>query len=251
MNKKVIIGNWKMNGTNALASGLVREICSHVRDCASVAKVVLAPPFSYLNKVRELIPSNAPIVLAAQDCSEHENGAFTGEVSAAMLKDIGCTYVIVGHSERRTYHKESDAIVHRKMKAAITARLIPVVCVGELLEQREKNQHKEVVGAQVRESVLASGYPISPFVVAYEPVWAIGTGKTATSQDITEMHKHIASVLSSANNAAAALAPVIYGGSVKASGAKDILSLPGVDGVLVGGASLKSDEFNAIISAVS
>lgn len=250
MQKKVIIGNWKMNGTNAMAASLVPAVCAHARDHSSRAEVVFAPPFTHLALVREMIPANAAVKLAAQDCSEHAEGAHTGEVSAGMLKESGCSHVIIGHSERRTYHKEGDALIHRKMKAAIAAGLIPVICVGELLAEREKNQHKEVVGAQLKESVLASGYPEAPFIVAYEPVWAIGTGKTATSQDITEMHKHIASVLSSANNGSAA-APVLYGGSVKAANAKEILSLAGVDGVLVGGASLKPNEFNTIISAAA
>jgi len=250
MHKKIIVGNWKMNGSRALASKIVVDVAAHMANNSLSAKVVLAPPVTYLSLVRELIPVNSTVALCAQDCSAHEEGAYTGEVSAQMLAESGCSYAIIGHSERRFHHHETDTLVHAKMKAVIAAGLIPIVCVGESLKERENASHLAVVEAQVHSSVLESGFPENKVIIAYEPVWAIGTGKTATSQDITSMHKHIASVLSSANNGAdISQHAVIYGGSVKAANAKEILSLPGVDGVLVGGASVKSEEFIAIISA--
>lgn len=249
MQKKWIIGNWKMQAGALLATRLPTEIASFLNGLTVSPHVAIAPSYLWIDSARQALGDEARVLLAGQDCSVHAEGAFTGEVSANMLREIGCSLVIVGHSERRQYHRETDAMVLSKLQRAHEAGLIPIVCVGETLEERESGGHLAVVEAQIKHSILAGGSPQKPFLVAYEPVWAIGTGKTATLADILQMHKHIASVLSCATSGGANAIPVLYGGSVKASNANEILKLDGVDGVLVGGASLKADEFCAIISA--
>ncbi len=240
-----------MTGSRKLAQSLPLEISAHVRDISHPPQVVLAPSYPVLALVSEMLSLSPFIGLCAQDCSPHPEGAYTGDVSAGMLRDMGCGYVILGHSERRTYHSEGDSVVFAKLLAAQNAGLTPVVCVGESLAEREAGTHFAVVEKQLKASILLGGVPEKPFLVAYEPVWAIGTGKVPTSEDIVAMHKHIASVLSCATSGGEFQTPILYGGSVKPSNAHAILSLDGVDGVLVGGASLKSDEFNAIISAAA
>ncbi len=215
-----------MHGTRESA----RALAAAIRPAAN-ATIILCPPFTLLAE------AGTKFALGGQDCHAQAQGAHTGDISAAMLKDAGCTYVIVGHSERRQNHGETDASVHAKAGAALTAGLTPIVCVGETLEQRKSGRAEAVVAQQIRESA-----PQGEFILAYEPIWAIGTGETASEADIAAMHRHIKTLLP-------ANTPVLYGGSVKASNAKEILYIPGVDGVLVGGASLKAEEFCAIIDA--
>lgn len=186
------------------------------------------------------------LALGAQDCSPEKQGAFTGDISALMLRDAGCRYVILGHSERRQLHGETSLLIQRKAIAALDAGLIPVICVGEQLRDRESGAYKDIILSQVRES-MPENTPPTAVILAYEPVWAIGTGLTASPAQIEEVHKTIASSLTYGTSGARA--PILYGGSVKAAGAKEILNTPGVDGVLVGGASLKPEEFSAIIAA--
>jgi triosephosphate isomerase len=237
---KYILGNWKMHGSRAQA----RELALAVAACPipPQTRVALFPPFPLLSLVHRTL-ENAPVAVGGQDCSPEPQGAFTGDVSAAMLKEVSCSYVIVGHSERREGHGESDALVRRKAAAALTAGLIPVICVGENLEERESGRYLPVIMSQVEKSVPEAA---SGFIIAYEPVWAIGSGRTPTLAQISEVHKTIASALSYATSGA--LLGLVYGGSVKAANAREILSDDGVDGVLVGGASLKADEFSAIIA---
>ena len=240
--KRYIFGNWKMNGTPAMARELTRFL---VADMPSImVQVALFPPFPFISQAAQTAQGSA-LAIGGQDCSKHTApGAFTGEVSATMLKDIGCRYVLVGHSERRTHHAETDATVKVKAEAALAAGLIPVICVGESETERMAGTHLATVESQMRASLpsLNSNESIN---IAYEPVWAIGSGAVPTAQQIEEMHKTIASLLT--YDTSGAQTAILYGGSVKGSNAKEILSIPGVDGVLVGGASLKIDEFSAII----
>ena len=210
--------------------------------------VGIFPPFTALSAV-SAITRNTPLGLGAQDCSSHaEYGAYTGEVSAQMLKDVGCGYVISGHSERRQYHGETNCLIRSKAEAALKAGLKVVICVGESLDERKQGIHLKVISEQVREC-LPSLLHSNDTIIAYEPVWAIGSGATPTIAEISEVHKTIASLLTYATPATRT--SIVYGGSVKAANAREILSAEAVDGALVGGASLKPDEFGAIISAAS
>ena len=245
-----IAGNWKMNKSVAESLTLVRELrnaLSMVRDRVEVA---IAPPFTALHPVaRALEDSN--LLLAAQNCHASESGAFTGEIAAPMLKELGCAYVILGHSERRQLFGETDAGVNRKVSAVIKAGMLPIICVGETLEEREGGKTLSVVETQLKACV--SGFNATEgarFVVAYEPVWAIGTGKTATSRQAQEVHAHIRSLLTGLWGAdPAQQVRIQYGGSVKADNAAELLSQPDIDGALVGGASLKVADFAAIVKA--
>ncbi len=240
--KKYILGNWKMNGSNAFAAQLAGKLAAYA--APTHTEVVLFPPFTALGIVAQKL-MQTPLLLGAQDCSPEADGAFTGDISASLLKDAGCKYVIVGHSERRTLHKETDALIKRKAEAALTAGLTPVICVGESLQERESGKYLESITSQLKNSLPTS--KTGTLLIAYEPVWAIGSGKTPTVPEISEVHKTIATVLSYAKSGAHTA--IAYGGSVKAANAKEILSAEGVDGVLVGGASLKAEEFCAIIKA--
>jgi triosephosphate isomerase len=244
-----IAGNWKMNldrgGATALAASLVGQI-------GSVAEMDLAvaPPFVYLPAVSEALRGSR-IALAAQDMFHEDNGAFTGEVSGAMLKDVGCSHVILGHSERRHVIGETDELVNRKVIKALGDGLKAILCVGELLEQREAGQTADVVSRQVK--VGLEGVPggaMSDVTIAYEPVWAIGTGKTATPDQAQEVHAMIRGLLGGMYGRGVAGATVIqYGGSVKPSNAAELLGRPDIDGALVGGASLKAADFVGIVQA--
>lgn len=254
MRKKFVAGNWKMNKTFEEAGMLASEVMGMVADeVKGNARVVLCVPFPYLVSLRNQLGKNTRIELGAQNCSEHEAGAYTGEVSAAMLRSIGVPYVILGHSERRQYFHEDGKLLARKVDIALKYGLTPIFCCGEPLDVREKNQHEKLVRQQVEEALFhLDATVIQKVIVAYEPVWAIGTGKTATAQQAQDMHsvirKHIASKYdqSSADNIS-----ILYGGSVNAGNAKELFSSPDVDGGLVGGASLKSREFTDIIKAIS
>jgi len=247
MRRKLIAGNWKMNGSLAanevLLNGLKAELG---RPACAVAVCVPAPYFAQCQSTL----SDSPVAWGGQDISTHESGAYTGEVSGVMLKDFGCAYVIVGHSERRSYHSESDEVVAAKAVSALKAGLTPIVCVGESLAERESGQTESVVSKQL-DAVLAviEAADVGRIVVAYEPVWAIGTGKTATPQMAQDVHAVLRSRLAVKNAAAAESVQILYGGSMKPDNAKDLLSMADIDGGLIGGASLKAQDFLAIIAA--
>lgn len=241
--KKLIVGNWKMNTTRAEAETLAKALADKVGQGSAKFDMVLCPPSIWLTTAAAITKGGA-LAVGAQDSHDKEKGAFTGNVSAGMIKDAGASYVILGHSERRQFHAETNAQVKAKADAAIQNGLIPIICVGEVEAERNDNRQNDVVGQQLKESLPDNG----PFVVAYEPVWAIGTGKTATVEDIQNMHEFIRSQLASRVDHADKVA-ILYGGSANAANAKDILAVPNVDGVLVGGASLKADDFWTIAQA--
>jgi len=238
--RPLIAGNWKMNGLTASLAEM-----RAIRDGANGPDIAVCPPATLLSQAAALLKGSA-VALGAQDCAVQASGAFTGDISAEMLKDAGCVYVIVGHSERRAGHNETDAIVMAKAEAALRAGLTPIVCVGETRAEREAGEALAVVSGQVRGSL-----PDGLAVVAYEPIWAIGTGLTPTPQDVAEMHKMLRDLLVSLRGAEGAKTRLLYGGSVKPANARELLGLPHVDGALVGGASLKAQEFLAIAAALA
>jgi triosephosphate isomerase (TIM) len=249
--KFFIAGNWKMNLLRDTSVALVHQLMDQLHNPVNV-DVAVCPPSVYLHDVGATV-RGSQIRIGAQNVHPGAEGAFTGEVSCGMLKDLGCTYVILGHSERRALFSESDSDVNQKLKAVLSAGLIPIVCVGETLEQREAGQTQSVVRSQCIGSLAGlSPEQMNKTVLAYEPVWAIGTGKTATPAQAEEVHSDIRSLLAERFTRATADSVVIqYGGSVKADNANDLLSQPNIDGALVGGASLKSDSFLAIIQAAA
>ncbi len=247
MTTKLIAGNWKMNGglaTNgalldAVRAGLPVKAC-HVAVCV---------PAPYLAQVQALVAGSG-IDLGAQDVSARDSGAYTGEVSAAMLRDFGTRYVIVGHSERRQYHGETDELVAEKTRKALAAGITPIVCVGETLAQREAGATEEVVKRQLAAVIHVNGHCISEIVVAYEPVWAIGTGKTATPEQAQQVHAVLRAQLKAASTQPERVL-LLYGGSMNAANAAQLLAQPDIDGGLIGGASLKAPDFLAIVAAAS
>jgi triosephosphate isomerase len=245
--KLIIAGNWKMNKTVAEALDLVRGLKIELANVKEV-DIVVCPPFTALSEVsRAILDSN--IRLGAQDMSEHNVGAYTGEIAAVMLKEFSTRYVILGHSERRQYHAESDGLISKKAQAVHAASLKPIVCVGETLAEREGGKTEKVLDTQVRGSLAGlSKEQMSETVVAYEPVWAIGTGKTATTQQAQEAHAYIRGVLGKIfDESVARRVRIQYGGSVKPSNARELMSQPDVDGALVGGASLEARSFADIV----
>lgn len=242
--RPLIAGNWKMNGRLAEATALAQAVAAGAR--AGGAELLVCPPFPMLASVKGVLGS-APVALGAQDCHAKASGAHTGDVAAEMLRDVGCRYVIVGHSERRADHAETDAIVRAKAEAASRAGLVPIVCVGETLAERDANKTLDVVAAQLAGSIPDAA-TAAALVVAYEPVWAIGTGRTPTAAQVAEVHAKIRADLSARFSDGATMR-VLYGGSVKASNAAELLAVANVDGALIGGASLKADEFLAIAAA--
>lgn len=245
--RPLVAGNWKMHGSRAESGALVGALLHDLP--SGPAEVLVCPPFVYLWEVARLL-KGSEVQLGAQSVCAEPGGAFTGEVAAAMLKDVGCTYVIVGHSERRAIYKESDSLVARKFVAALGQGLTPILCVGETLEEREGNQTFAVVDRQLAAVVdLAGMAAFERAVVAYEPVWAIGTGKNATPQQAQEVHGHIRAALARHDGRIAAAVRVLYGGSVKAVNAAELFAMPDVDGGLVGGASLNAREFAGIVKA--
>ena len=242
----LIAGNWKMNGTPGFARDLCAALAAKAGAAPPRATIALCPPAPLLGQVAAAI-LGTPFALGAQDCHFAEKGAHTGDVSAVLLKDIGCRYVIVGHSERRADHGESDALVKRKAEAALRAGITPIVCVGETDAEREQGKTGAVVARQVKNSV-PDGATGDNCVIAYEPVWAIGTGKTATVADIAPVHAQIRELFAEGGRSAAGLC-ILYGGSVKGSNAAAILACPGVGGALVGGASLDPEDFWKIAGA--
>jgi triosephosphate isomerase len=244
--KKLIAGNWKMNGSLAANELLVKALLQGVGTPA--CEVAVCVPAPYLAQVQALL-AGSPIALGAQDLSAHPQGAFTGEQSAAMLKDFGVRYAIVGHSERRHYHGETDEGVAAKAAAALANGITPIVCVGETLAQREAGHTEEVVKRQLAAVIHVNGHCISEIVVAYEPVWAIGTGMTATPEQAQSVHALLRAQLHHAANEHAAGIRILYGGSMNAANAAELLAQPDIDGGLIGGASLKAPDFLQIIAA--
>jgi triosephosphate isomerase len=252
MRQKIVAGNWKMNKTLDEANALASEISAMVTDeVKGQVKVIFCVPFPYLLPVKNLVGNNQRIALGAQNCSEHESGAYTGEVSCGMLKSMGIPYVILGHSERRQYFGENGKLLAKKVDIALKHGLTPIFCCGEPLEVREKGEHEKLVKQQVEESLFhLDNSSIQKVVVAYEPVWAIGTGKTATSQQAQDMHAVIRRQLAGKfGQPVADSISILYGGSVNAANAKELFACPDVDGGLVGGASLKSREFTDVIKS--
>jgi triosephosphate isomerase len=249
--RKIVAGNWKMNLDRARATELAAAVAARATE-AGATELVLCPPAVYIETVgATLAAEKSPVALGGQNMHDKPSGAFTGEVAAAMLLDLGCRYVILGHSERRTLFGETDAIVNAKTKAALAAGLIPITCVGETLEEREAGRTSDVVATQVRGSLAGlSPADLEKTVVAYEPVWAIGTGKVATPQQAQEVHALIRGLLGGlASPAVADKVRIQYGGSVKPDNAADLAVQPDIDGALVGGASLKADDFLGIAKA--
>jgi triosephosphate isomerase len=248
MRRPFIAGNWKMHGSRAENAELIEGLLLGL-PAQPAADIAVCPPFVYLWEISRLLKASS-IALGAQSVCAEGAGAFTGEVAASMLKDIGCTYVIVGHSERRAIYKEDDALVARKFLAAQSQGLTPILCVGETLEERERGHTTQVVSRQLGAVLgLAGVKSLKNAVIAYEPVWAIGTGKNATPEQAQAVHAHIRSEVAAQDAKIAAEMRVLYGGSVKAGNARDIFAMPDVDGGLIGGASLKADEFLKICAA--
>jgi triosephosphate isomerase len=245
MRNKLIAGNWKMNGSLAVNATLLDGLRS---GSAAGCELAVCVPVAYLAQTQTALAGSA-ITWGAQDVSEHDSGAYTGEISASMLKDFACRYVIVGHSERRTYHHESDELVATKSAQALKSGLIPIVCVGETLQEREQGQTDAVVIRQLQPVIAALASRLSEIVIAYEPVWAIGTGKTATPEMAQQVHAVIRTALARADATAATTIRILYGGSMKPDNAKELLAMSDIDGGLIGGASLKAADFLAIAAA--
>lgn len=245
-----VAGNWKMNKTVSESVALAREVRSAVASARAQVEIAVAPTFVALQAVAKIL-EDSNVSVAAQNCHANESGAFTGEIAASMLKDAGCSWVILGHSERRQFFGETDAGVNRKIAAVLKAGLKPIVCVGETLAEREGNTTFDVVAKQINGAL--SGFKAEEareFVIAYEPVWAIGTGKTATSRQAQDVHAHIRSLLGKLwSDEVAQAIRIQYGGSVKAGNAAELFGQPDIDGALVGGASLEAGDFAAIIKA--
>ncbi|MDR1057521.1 MAG: triose-phosphate isomerase [Coxiellaceae bacterium] len=248
----IIAGNWKMNKTVGEGMALAQTLHQKVKEFEAEIEIIIAPPYTSLNKIAETLKDSL-IKVSAQDMFWEDAGAFTGQISAPMLKDIGVTHVIIGHSERRQFFYETNTTVNKKIKAALKHNLIPIFCIGETLAEREAEKVEEIITTQ-----LASGLTditqdaITKIVIAYEPVWAIGTGKTATSEQVEEAHIMIRKLLTKKfGESHIDMVRIIYGGSVKPNNAQELLSKPNIDGALVGGASLKAEDFiNIIKSAI-
>ena len=244
--RQLIAGNWQMNGALATNAALVEALKRGFGTPA--CDVAVCVPAPYMAQLQALV-TGSPLALGAQDISAHAQGAFTGEQSGAMLKEFGVRYAIVGHSERRQYHGESDETVAAKTAAALAHAITPIVCVGETLAQREAGQTEEVVKRQLAAVIHVNGHCISEIVVAYEPVWAIGTGKTATPEQAQAVHAVLRAQLHHASSMHAAGIRILYGGSMNAANAAELLAQPDIDGGLIGGASLKAPDFLQIIAA--
>lgn len=244
MRRKLVVGNWKMHGRREANASLIEDI---LKGRPFAGDVVVCAPYPFLGDLAAMLKGQ-DVALGAQDCSAHEQGAHTGEVSASMLAAFGCRYVIVGHSERRADHHESDKIVADKAKAALAEGVTPIVCVGETLAQREAGQTQAVVTRQLSTVIHTLAQHISKIVIAYEPVWAIGTGKTATPEQAQTVHALLRAHLAAVTPHAPEMR-LLYGGSVKADNACSLFAQPDIDGGLIGGASLKASEFVAICKA--
>ena len=246
MRKKIVAGNWKMNTLPAEGVELAKGVAAGKGEVCDSVNFIVCPPFTHLHSVIEAL-KGTNIAVGAQDCATEIKGAYTGEVSAQMIAALGCEYVILGHSERRQYYGETSESLNKKMARAYENNLVPIYCVGENLEEREANRHFDVVKAQIEEVVFnLTEEQFAKLVIAYEPVWAIGTGKTATAEQAEEIHAYIREVLRSKFGAASEECPILYGGSCKPSNAQEIFSKENVDGGLIGGAALKAEDFLGI-----
>lgn len=250
MRRKIVAGNWKMNTTVAEGVELAKAVVAIKNEAKAGVELILGTPFTHLTSVIEAV-KGTDIAVAAQNCADHEKGAYTGEVSAAMLSTIGVKYVILGHSERRQYYGETSETLNAKMALCYANGMAPIYCIGENLSEREANKHFDVCRKQIEEVVFnLTPEQFSSLVIAYEPVWAIGTGKTATADQAEEIHEFVRKVLAEKfGEEAAQNTPILYGGSCKPSNAAEIFSKKDVDGGLIGGASLKADDFLGIAKA--
>ncbi len=248
MRRRIVAGNWKLHGSRAFATELVGGVAAGLP--VDGVDVVVLPPLPYLGDLIEDFEGSG-IAFGAQDVSANEKGAFTGEVSAQMLVDVGARYGLCGHSERRQYHAEGNELVARKMLAALHAGLTPIVCVGESLEDREAGRTEEVIAAQLAPVLAAGPEALAGVVIAYEPVWAIGTGRTATPEQAQEVHAFIRGQVAALDAKIAGLLPILYGGSAKPDNAAALFAQPDVDGGLIGGASLVAGDFLAIARAMA
>lgn len=250
MRKNIVAGNWKMNKTLQEGLALAKELDAALKGRTINCDVIIGTPFIHLASIAAAIDTTR-IGVAAENCADKESGAYTGEVSAAMVASTGARYVIIGHSERRAYYHETSPILMEKVKLALSNGLTPIFCVGEVLEEREAGKHFEVVARQVEEALFTLDQTdFAKLILAYEPVWAIGTGKTATADQAQEMHAHIRkSIAAKYGKEVADGCSILYGGSCNAANAKELFSRPDVDGGLIGGASLSADKFLPIIEA--
>ncbi|WP_293220440.1 triose-phosphate isomerase [Ottowia sp.] len=247
--RKLIAGNWKMNGSLAANQALVQALRADVGSPG--CDVVVCPPAAYLAQVQQLLAGCPSIALGAQDVSEQAGGAYTGNVSAAMLADFGVRFAIVGHSERRQYQGESDLLVARKAQQALASGITPIVCVGETLAEREQGLTDFIVQRQLSAVLAVNGTHVAEMVVAYEPVWAIGTGQTATPEQAQQVHALLRGQLRAVNATAASQVRILYGGSMNAANAQALLAQPDIDGGLIGGAALKAPDFLTIVGAAA
>lgn len=249
MRKNIVAGNWKMNTTLQEGLELAKGLNEALKGKAINCDVIIGTPFTHLASIAAAIDTDK-IGVAAENCADKEKGAYTGEVSAAMVASTGAKYVILGHSERRAYYHETPAILKTKVELALANGLTPIFCIGEVLEEREANKQNEVVAAQMESVFSLSAEDFSKIILAYEPVWAIGTGKTASAEQAEEIHAHIRATLAAKyGNTVADDCTILYGGSANAGNAKELFSKPNVDGGLIGGASLAVDKFMPIIEA--
>ena len=250
MRKNIVAGNWKMNKTLCEGLDMLKDLNESLKDKNTKCQIIIGTPFIHLAKAVETVDSSK-IMIAAENCSDKESGAYTGEVSAQMIASTGASYVIIGHSERRAYYNETNDILAEKVNQALKNNLIPIFCIGEVKEERESGKHFEVVENQIKESLFhLSDEQFAKVVLAYEPVWAIGTGLTATSAQAQEIHAHIRKfVAGKYGNKMADDTTILYGGSCNGSNAKELFDCPDVDGGLIGGASLSVDKFMPIIEA--
>jgi triosephosphate isomerase len=250
MRKKIVAGNWKMNTSVAEGVELAKAVVAKVNEISKGVTLIVAPPFTHLAPVAEVL-KDSPVGLSAQNCADEPKGAFTGEVSAAMLKGVGCAYTILGHSERREYYGENAEKLTKKIALALENGLKVIFCVGEKLKDRTFNHHFDVVSQQISEVLFnLTAEQMANVIIAYEPVWAIGTGETATAEQAQEIHAFIRSTLNAHfGEKVAENTTILYGGSCKPSNAKELFACPDIDGGLIGGASLKADDFIAIAQA--
>ncbi len=252
MRSKIIAGNWKMFTTPTEGDKLADELVSEMKGLDLGNKqVIVIPPFLHIRSIASKLDGIKNASVGAQNCHFETEGAFTGEISAKMIKDAGAGYVIIGHSERRAYNHEDNALLYKKVSAALNQGLTPIYCCGETLEERENGKHFDTVSSQVREGLFGlSAYQIAKVIVAYEPVWAIGTGKTASSEQAQEIHEYIRSLFAEQfGNSISENLIILYGGSVKPANAGELFKMKDIDGGLIGGASLKATDFSAIIQA--
>lgn len=250
MRKPLVMGNWKLNGDKVMAKTLVAELRSAL-DNVTGCDIAIAPPVMYLNEIKALL-DNSPIILGAQNVDTPLSGAFTGDISATMLKDVGAKYIIIGHSERRTYHKESDEYIAKKFAVVKEMGLTPVLCIGETEQENEAGQTEIICARQI--DAILNQLGVDAFkqaIIAYEPVWAIGTGKSATPQQAQAVHKFIRNHIAKKDIDIANRVIIQYGGSVNDKNAAELFSQPDIDGALVGGASLKADAFATIVKAAA